>query len=249
MGAAKKYAYRSIREGSEVFSVYLGPTEDPVVRVINRHAELVRASAAAEDALVGRELEISDWADRCLCLVAIISNRNVRNLRKRRNRARDHKLRRATLEPSQTIPMTCRQYDELVATAATGNEEALAQLRGVLEANPMLYELLGDINEHVRRQLIAVAAGTSVDVQESLKLMIAEQQERLLQAGHTPPEQMLVEQVLTTMLDVGIQRIALAQPHRKQSIVRRLEQQLRRSLDRHLAAVKALVEVRQMLTD
>ena len=247
--APKKHVYRSIREGSTVKNVYLGPSADPVVRVMLRHDEVERAFVSADDGLVRRELEISDCVDRCLHLVAIAANRIVRNLRKRMRRALTGRVRRDVLQPSPTTDISRERYDELVAAAATGNEEALAQLRSILHATPDLYQVLGDLNDHVQRQLIALAAADSVDVRESLKIVIAEQREQLLAEGDTLPERMLVEQVLSTMLDVAVQRIALAQPHRKQSIFRHLERRLHRALERHLTAVKALVEVRQMLID
>ncbi len=68
-----------------------------------------------------------------------------------------------------------------------------------------------------------------------------------LHDGDTLPEQLLVDQVSSTILDAACCQIGFAQPHRSETILRRWENRLARAQQRHQAAVQSLVELRQML--
>jgi hypothetical protein len=143
--------------------------------------------------------------------------------------------------------MTFDDYESLVADATEGVEGALPSLQRMLAANPNMSGLLGDLNLHVQRHLIDMAAGDSIDVKESLKIMMARKRDELLTGGDSVPEQLLIHQVLSTMLDAACCQLSLSQPHAKESITRRMERRLTRAQARHQAAIQSLIEVRQML--
>jgi hypothetical protein len=138
-------------------------------------------------------------------------------------------------------------YELLVANAAEGDAEALRDLRQVLAANPTLYRALGDLNGHVRRHLIQLAAPSSLDTQESLRMVLARKRDELLAEGDSLPEQLLIDQVLTTMLDAACCQLGRSQAHSKEKTERRWERKLTRAQERHQAAIHSLVEVRRML--
>lgn len=238
------YVYRTVREGNRVRRTYLGPRGDPVVQTLEEFRDLGRATAEAAEREVARELQRLEAVDACLQLSGSWSHRTVRNLRKRWRRVGRKRIRRISMPE---LDITADEYDALVADAADGDETALAELRELLADNPGLCRLLGDLSGHVQRQLIELAADGAIDVREAMASMLSDQRDKLLAAGDSLPERLLVDQILSTMLDAAVCQLGSSQPHAKESIARRWERRLTRAQERHQAAIRSLVEVRQML--
>jgi hypothetical protein len=139
------------------------------------------------------------------------------------------------------------EYEALVADAADGDMDALAELRQLLKENPQLRSVLGDLNHHVQYYLIELAAGGAIDIRVSLMQTLAEKHEQLLAEGDSLIERMLIDLILSTMLDAAICQMGNSQSHGKESIARRWERRLTCAEARHQSAIRSLVEVRQML--
>ena len=223
---------------------YIGTLGDPVVLTLLESERLTKATRDAEQRKTEGELKTVETMDGCLRLVQSSTGRLVRSLRKRWRRANQTRVRRLKMpEPN----LMCDEYEMLVADAADGDMNALAELREVLKTTSFLRGVLGDLNHHVQLYLIELAAGGALDVKESLKISLWEKRDELLEGGDSLPEQMLVEQILSTMLDAAVCQLGCSQQHAKESIARRWERRLTAAQTRHQAAIQSLVEVRQML--
>jgi hypothetical protein len=95
--------------------------------------------------------------------------------------------------------------------------------------------------------LIEIIGADSVVTRVSLTMQIDELRGELDRKNTGPLERLLIEQVITTKLDLGVQQIGSAQRHDKETLRRRWERRMERAQKRHLAAVKALAEFRKML--
>lgn len=238
------YVYRSTRVGSGVERTYLGTLADPAVRAVERTSQLVRASRQAEREAVTSALGIIDAVDRVLATIHSEANRTIRNLRKRWKRAKESPIPRPKMKPQN---LTYEEYTDLVDDASHGDQQALDQLRQHLRGKPELCHLLGDLNRHVQQHLIDLAADGLTDVRESIAIRLADTQAQLLKEGDSLLEQLLVDQVLSTMLDAACCQLGASQAYEQESIRRRWENRLARAQQRHQTAIASLIELRKML--
>jgi hypothetical protein len=238
------YVYRSIREGNRVRRTYVGSLGDPVVQALLESERLSKATCEAEQRKSEHELKIVETMNTCLSMIHKSSNRAVRNLRKRCRRSNQMKVRRLTMPETNLVQ---HEYEALVADAADGDMDCLTELRQLLKTTPHLRAALGDLNHHVQLYLIDLASGGALDVKESLKHSIITKRIELLEDGDSLPEVMLVDQILSTMLDAAVCQLGCSQQHAKESIARRWERRLTAAQTRHQSAIQSLIEVRQML--
>jgi len=238
------YAYKAIREGDRVRRTYLGTLDDPVVRSLLESERLSRATHEFNRRNVEGELKIVETMDQCLRLIQSSINRAVRDLRKRCRRSGQPRVRRLKMSEQSVMKY---EYEALVADAADGDMDAVAELRKLLNQNPQLREVLGDLNQHVQDSLVSLASGGALDVRLSLTQALDKQRTQLLAEGDSLLERMLVDQILSSMLDSAICQQGCVQQHAKESFARRWERRLTGAQARHQAAIQTLLEVRQML--
>lgn len=253
----KKYFYRSYRQDGMVRRDYLGTVADPVTRLLVRADEVTLATCNATANDVEAELAIYAQIEPCIRLISTECSRLVRQLRYRFRRLNRNVERNSEKEKEAMQTMIDRKldrvgidrdsFDELVDRATAGSVESLDDLKRVLRGNPGIYQVLGDLGRHVQVSMIDIAAADSVALRESLGLEMDDLRQELKQGGASALEKLLIEQVVATMLDVSIQQIGFAQPHKKESHKRRWERQLERAQKRHQAAVESLAKVRKVL--
>ena len=99
-------------------------------------------------------------------------------------------------------------YDILVDQATAGCESSMADLKRILKRNPGLRDLLGDLNCHIRRHLIELASGAAIGLRESMEQVLDKKRQELLQSGDSLPELLLIDLVLSTMLDAAVCQLA-----------------------------------------
>lgn len=257
MQREKFSVYRSERINGEPRRVYVGSLNDPVTRILVDADRLQRATQTASQKAAADEAESYSRIEPALRLLATESNRLTRQLRFQRRQRKPKgyvktqyengiaMIETDTTEPRATI--TEDDFDELVENAATGDEAAVEDLRQALRGNAAIYETLGDLARHVQMALIDLAAPDSVAMRESVRLNLNCIRQDLRNEGcGTALEKLLVEQVVASMLDVSIQRVALAQDHPTEAQRKRCEKRLDRAQKRHLAALTALNEVRRV---
>ncbi len=254
----EKYSvYRSERINGQPRRVYVGSLNDPVTRILVDADHLQRATQTASQKAAADEVESYARIEPALRLLATETNRLTRQLRFQRRRRKPkgyvitifkNGIPMTETDTSKPLRTTISEddFDELVENAATGDESAVEELRQALRGNPAIYEALGDLARHVQMVLIDLAAPDSVAMRESVRLNLNSVRQELRNEGRgTTLEKLLVEQVVTSMLDVCIQRVALAQDHPSETHRKRCERCVERAQKRHLAALKALNEVRQ----
>jgi hypothetical protein len=241
------------RVNGKVRKTYVGSLADPVASLVHRSDQLAMAHRRAAEEATRRDLEAYGRIEGVTRLLASKAARLVWRQRDRLRRGQDGGHAIATRETpmpktaallNAPIDVTKDDFDDLAARAAAGCEEALEVLRHTLLANPAVYRLLGNLAQHAQRALIRLVAGDSAVTREAAQFQANELRQDLLRDGDSPLERLVVDQVVTTWLDVYIQQLGLSQPHAKEGLRHRWEKQLDRAQKRHLAAVAALSEIR-----
>lgn len=137
-------------------------------------------------------------------------------------------------------------WDELLERVTAGDADALAELQQRLRRHPQLRDLLGDVSHHVQAVLIDMIGSESVLVRESLLQRHHELRKQLQVIGTDPLERLLIEQTLTTFLDLSIQQIGFHKQATTETQKRRWERNMERAQKRHLATIASLNEYRHM---
>jgi len=149
------------------------------------------------------------------------------------------------VDAKQQLDVDRDEFDAVVERATAGCPEALRELQHLLKRNPAIYERLGDLSHHVQQCLVDLVAADSMLAQESLRLKILDLRCQLGNGDVDLLQQLLIDQVITTWLDVHFQQIGFSQPRESKPDTRHWQWQLDRAQKRHLAALKALAEVRK----
>lgn len=247
----KRYVRRSERVGDQVHTHYIGNLNDPITRVLVQSDELSQALKRSASDSDERELERQHQLEPCQQYLATRVTRLLGRERQRQGREQEKhgshqriSCMETTLETGLVHVSRSRdEWDEIVEDAAQGDEMALAELKEILYANPAVRELLGDLSRHVQTTLIDIVGAQSIATREALKIQIGALRNELHHRNADPLERLVIEQVITTKLDLAIQQIGCAQPRVKETHRRRWEGRLDRAQKRHLAALSALAEI------
>jgi hypothetical protein len=249
------YYYVVGRAEGHVVKIYVGALSDQVVSILHRADQLSHAYQQGTREAAQQELDAYARLEPAIRLVAVKTSRLVWRQRDRRRRQhsdchqqnasrKESNMRQPRDASTTEVQITRDDFEDVVARAAAGSDEAISDLRQVLRANPAIYQVLGDLSGHVQRCLVDLVAGGCVVAKEAIQLQAEELRRELLRDADSPLERLLADQIVTTWLDVNIQQIGLAQPHEKETHRQRWEQRFDRAQRRHLAAVTALAEVR-----
>lgn len=244
----RQRVYRSVRTGKTVLRRYLGLASDPVVMALTRLDQLTHAEQAAE-----REMKLEEAAayanmEPVIRIVACWAKRLAWRFHDRMRkddgvtRLNETGSKTITIRSSNgtdTMDISHDDFDDLVHRATAGDASALAELRQTLRENPLIYRRLGNLSALVQKSLIDSIAGKSLVAAEALKLKLAEMQDELGRTDRSLLENLLVDQVLNTWLDVAFVQVGLAQSQRKAD-AQHWEKRLTRAQRRHLDAIKAL---------
>jgi hypothetical protein len=252
----KRYLRRSERVGDQVKTHYLGRLSDPVNRILLQSEELSQALQRGNRDAAQEELARQERLEILQQFLATKINRMVWRHRRQFLEAHDKAHQPQTQERKMTHPpppgpkpvtVSRDDWDEIVAKASDGDKLALEELKRILRYDPKLCEKLGDLHLHIQSMLIDIIGAESLATREALKLQIAGLRQTLDQTQAHPLERLLIEQLVTTLLDLSIQQLGCAQPHAKETLRVRWERRLDRAQKRHLAAVKALAEFRVLV--
>src|SRR4051812_13295909 len=86
-----------------------------------------------------------------------------------------------------------QEFEELVKLANTGDQQAIASLRRVLDANPEIWQTAGELSHFVEADIIATLAKGDRLVLESVKRRAEEMRHELLGLGASPLEKLAVK--------------------------------------------------------
>jgi hypothetical protein len=143
------------------------------------------------------------------------------------------------------------RLSDLVARAKEGDPAALPEIRSVLDEHPEIWEYYGNLSPHVQNKWLDLLAGDDAVVRESVARRLETLRvEILAEVGISPLKQLLADRILVSWLQATYfdSALALAAKAAPTVQVRFLWQQVERSQRQHAAAVKALADVRRLLS-
>lgn len=155
-----------------------------------------------------------------------------------------------TTDPSyeMTHDECVAELRELVARAKAGDVECLPRLRQFLDQNPILWQGTGDLAVQSQLGLIKLAAGGNKHLQMCITRKVAARKKELLGPSPTPLEQLLVERIVTT--EVQVNYLDLLDSQQQETSLRWAEFQLKRldrAHNRHLKSIAALEMLRKLV--
>ncbi len=142
-----------------------------------------------------------------------------------------------------------RRIRKLVRRAEIGDEQALSEVRKIVEVEPTIWTECGDLADQAERALVRVAAGENLIVRESICRKLESLKAELGGPGAPPLERLLVERVAACWLQMYYFDVIYAQNITK--VTREKSEYYQRRQDRahkrFLTAVKTLAQVRRLL--
>lgn len=251
-----RYVRRNERLGDKVRTHYLGSAADPVTRIVVESEDLTRALSQSASETAERELHHHERLETCQKFLHKKISRLFWRRRRglvgipnscSRTRPMEGMMHDEIDKTSDSVSVSRDDFDEIIEDAVQGDEDALQELKRTLKYNSSICERLGDVSRHVQIFLIEALGEESVAVQESIKIEMEKLRGQLNCHHSDPLERLLIEQVITTLLDLSVQQIGSLQPDIKETLRRRWERRMERARKRHLAAIHALLEVRETL--
>ena len=94
------------------------------------------------------------------------------------------------------------EFSELVKRANAGDEHALAMMRQTLDANPEIWQNVGDLAKHAQQSMLKLIAGGNQLVRESLLRKAAEMKTELSGPSPSKLEQLAVERIIACWLEM-----------------------------------------------
>jgi len=107
---------------------------------------------------------------------------------------------------------TQEEFAALVAQANHGDDDAVAQLRDVLDKHDVLWRTFGDLGKHAQLALIRAIANGDMLVQESVTRMADELCRELMGPYATKLEEMAIERIVTGWLEMRFVETAYPSP-------------------------------------
>ena len=153
----------------------------------------------------------------------------------------------ATANHPSTMP-TQEEFADLVKRANTGDDAALAMMRRTLDANPEIWQRVGDLAVHAQQSLVNLIAGGNKLVSESLLRKAAEMRTELSGPKPSKMEMLAVERIVACWLEM--EYLATTYPVAKGETLgqARFVLRQRESAERRFqAAMKSLTTLRTLL--
>ncbi|WP_166823919.1 hypothetical protein [Thalassoroseus pseudoceratinae] len=253
---------RTLRVRGKVRTFSLGPWANPATQAIVQAESVSEAMAEAARASAESVLTRLEQLEPCQRFLDYKTKRLLSRVRRKRQLSgvvalldssvhpttdETPMFRHQTRQRSAHLPKIDRDdWDELLERVTDGNADALAELQQRLRRHPQLRDLLGDVSRYVQEVLIDMIGSESVLVRESLLQRHAELREQLQVIGTDPLERLLIEQTLTTLLDLSIQQMGFFKRAVTENQKRRWERNMERAQKHHLATIARLNEYRHM---
>ena len=146
-----------------------------------------------------------------------------------------------------TMP-TQEEFADLVKRANAGDDDALAMMRRTLDANPEIWQRVGDLAVHAQQSLVNLIAGGNKLVSESLLRKAAEMRTELSGPKPSKMEMLAVERIVACWLEM--EYLATTYPVAKGETLgqARFVLRQRESAERRFqAAMKSLTMLRALL--
>jgi len=210
-GNRKSYFYRSERDGDRVRKTYIGSGLLAEVESIRLERKaMLRAQIASEQkqTLKAETLlkqQIRSTTDITIGLMTSVgyTNERYRGWRKLPVTA-PQQTDDNDNDDKQKLSAPEVSFSELVKAARQGDRSAIPALRGMLRENPELARNNGDLSSQTQIHWIDLIAGRDLHRRECLLMAMAQlKQELIAETNGTVVENMLVEQAISTWLQLN----------------------------------------------
>jgi hypothetical protein len=141
------------------------------------------------------------------------------------------------------------EVQAMIVAAKAGERSALPALKQALADHPELIDRLGNLAAYVERGLVALLAGASLAVAESVTAHLAKMRQELGEATASPLERLLIQRVALWWLachTAEVERGELLQRGAGE-MLKAADQRVGRAHARFLTATKALATVRELV--
>jgi hypothetical protein len=152
--------------------------------------------------------------------------------------------------PDTTKPATISMEDfaELVRRANAGDDEALAELRFILDECEQIWQQVGDLGKHAEMAMIKLISNGNKLIAESLARKAADMRLQLAGPDPSPLEQICVQRIVATWLELQWTETTFPEPTGKTLDVQKFVLKRKDSAERRFSAsVKSLMLVRKLL--
>ncbi len=147
------------------------------------------------------------------------------------------------------LETTVARANNLLPDANAGDPSALADLRSLLDDHPQLWEGVGNLAREAELTLVRLVAGPNTVTKEALRRKLDELRRDAAGPAPSPLERLLSDRIVLGWLGLAV---AEGQYHRaldqglSQSDDEFHQRRVERAQRRHLAAIKALAQVRRL---
>jgi len=150
---------------------------------------------------------------------------------------------------AETTPI--QELTALVKRVQSGEIAALPQLRSVLDANPNIWRVIGDLASHAEETLLRLIAGNDVLGHEAIRRKLADLKSRLADDTPTQLEALLIERIGLCWLATHFAEIDAADARLKDQGLSSVSLLSQKRLDsahlRYLYAIRGLATIRRLL--
>jgi hypothetical protein len=155
-----------------------------------------------------------------------------------------------TVPASSRAPAAIQELQAILARAKAGAVEALPEVRRAFDQHPEVWQRYADLSTQVERRWIALLAGSNVCLAESLARKAAALRAELAHDTDPLAAKLVIDRIVTSWLEVHYFEAAATMVGADVAYRQAAHMQARLSAAqrRHLAAVKALTEVRRLAT-
>lgn len=254
-----KYMYRSIRKDGKVTKQYIGSERDSVARLVDQQLRLDRAEKIAWNQELQSE---QNCFQQCQTTLNTL-RRHVRHVLQVcmwaegvafkeghwERMSQDHQLMSEEVTTDTSELPTKETFQRLVRQAQKGDRDAAEQLQRIVRNREEIWGPYADLNRHVEVTLIAMISGEDLVLRESLRSKLDNLKNSIRGRSDNPIDGLLVDQIMIAWLELLYTQMATlqAQDHQRDSVF--WEARYGRAHSRYLAAVRELVDIREILGD
>lgn len=153
-----------------------------------------------------------------------------------------------TNDTKQTPLVSMDEFAHLVRLANDGDDQALAQLRYILDECHEIWQQVGDLGKHAEMALIRLIANGNKLIAESLARKAAAMRLELGGPSPSPLEQLCVQRIVATWLELQWTDTIYPEPTGETLNIQKFVLKRKESAERRFgAAVKSLSLVRKLL--
>lgn len=248
-----KYYRRVERSNGRLKSTYIGSMSDPMVQVLYRYDQLSRANRRAarrqhvadRDQLARIDYCLDGQFQQIYGLLRVWLRTQSRTIS--RDGSWQTKQLRQTRRETTPVNMTRDDFEEMVALAEAGNEQALKSLREIMASDRDEWFLFGDLQYHARVSLIDRLTRGQTIARESLLINLDEMRRTLLRGIDHCVRNHAVEHVVTCWLDMHSQTLIANEDSPTRSASDFHDGRLEKAQRRYQKALKFLLDLDKQL--